>query len=94
MILKVVDVKKKEVINVKVELSDKLFVVVPAIYNEQFEYMRYRLMKIRKTNMDIYLKDPSDYKMVESTIVREMVNELEQEIKRIKDMEGLNYYLV
>ena len=46
MKINVVDCNKNEVINVKVELSERMFVVVPEIVNHKFDYMKYKLMDI------------------------------------------------
>ena len=92
MKLAVVDCRKNEVIRVKVELNDKVFVVVPEIVNNKFEYMRYRLMNIRKKYMNLYLEDKLNYKYYEKQIYDEMKEVLISEMEKIHRTEGTMYY--
>jgi hypothetical protein len=93
MVIRLIDGKRNEMLNIKIDLNDKMFIVVPTITNNKFEYMRQRLMNVRKNNMDIYLKEPMNYEMVELKLVKEMKKLLEQEIKHIQETLGINYYI-
>lgn len=93
MVIRLIDGKRNEMLNIKIDLNDKMFIVVPTITNNKFEYMRQRLMNVRKNNMDIYLKEPTNYEMVELKLVKEMKKLLEQEIKHIRETLGINYYI-
>lgn len=93
MVIRLIDGKRNEMLNIKIDLNDKMFIVVPTITNNKFEYMRQRLMNVRKNNMDIYLKEPMNYEMVELKLVKEMKKLLEQEIKHIRETLGINYYI-
>lgn len=93
MVIRLIDGKRNEMLNVKIDLNDKMFIVVPTITNNKFEYMRQRLMNVRKNNMDIYLKEPMNYEMIELKLVKEMKKLLEQEIKHIRETLGINYYI-
>lgn len=94
MKLAVVDCRKNEVIRVKVELNDKVFIVVPEIVNNKFEYMRYRLMNIRKKYMNLYLEDKLNYKYYEKQIYDEMKEVLISEMEKIYRTEGIMYYTI
>ena len=93
MVIRLIDGKRNEMLNIKIDLNDKMFIVVPTITNNKFEYMRQRLMNVRKNNMDIYLKEPMNYEMIELKLVKEMKTLLEQEIKHIRETLGINYYI-
>ena len=56
MKIEVVDCKRNPMINVKVELNEHMFIVVPEIVNHKFDYIRYILMNIRKE----YMNKPSE----------------------------------
>jgi hypothetical protein len=94
MKLAVVDCRKNEVIRVKVELNDKVFIVVPEIVNNKFEYIRYRLMNIRKKYMNLYLEDKLNYKYYEKQIYDEMKEVLISEMEKIHRTEGIMYYTI
>lgn len=94
MKIAVVDCRKNEVIRVKVELNDKVFIVVPEIVNNKFEYMRYRLMNIRKKYMNLYLEDKLNYKYYEKQIYDEMKEVLISEMEKIHRTEGIMYYTI
>ena len=47
----VVDCKRNEMIKVKVELNELMFIVAPEIVDSRFNYMRQRLIDIRKKYM-------------------------------------------
>lgn len=92
MKINVVDCKRNEMINVKVELSEHMFVVVPEIVNHKFDYMKYRLMDIRKKYMDLYLENKGQYKVYEQQIYDEIKETLIKEMERIYKTEGVMYY--
>ena len=92
MKINVVDCKKNEVINVKVELSEHTFVVVPEIINHKFDYMKYRLMDIRKKYMNLYLENKGQYMVYEQQIYDEMKEVLINEMERLYRTEGVMYY--
>lgn len=88
----VVDCKRNEVLKVKVELSELMFLVVPEIINPKFNYMRYRLMDIRKKFMNMYLQDKSNYAYYEGQIYKEMKEVIIKEMETIYRTEGIMYY--
>lgn len=88
----VVDCKRNEVLKVKVELSELMFLVVPEIINPKFNYMRYRLMDIRKKFMNMYLQDKSNYAYYEGQIYKEMKEVIIKEMENIYRTEGIMYY--
>lgn len=92
MKINVVDCKRNEMINVKVELSEHMFIVVPEIVNHKFDYMKYRLMDIRKKYMDLYLENKGQYKVYEQQIYDEIKETLIKEMERIYKTEGVMYY--
>ena len=85
-----VDNKGNEMLNVKVDVTDKMFIVVPEITNPHFMYMQNRLMNIRKQHMNKYLETKE---INESKIMEDMKLELEKEIKRIYDELGIIFYI-
>ena len=90
----VVDCKRNEVLKVKVELSELMFLVVPEIINPKFNYMRYRLMDIRKKFMNMYLQDKSNYAYYEGQIYKEMKEVIIKEMENIYRTEGIMYYTI
>ena len=92
MKINVVDCKKNEMINVKVELSEHMFVVVPEIVNHKFDYMKYKLMDIRKKYMNLYLENKGNYMIYEQQIYDEMKETLINEMERLYRTEGVMYY--
>jgi hypothetical protein len=92
MKINVVDCKRNEMINVKVELSEHMFIVVPEIVNHKFDYMKYKLMDIRKKYMDLYLENKGQYKVYEQQIYDEIKETLIKEMERIYKTEGVMYY--
>lgn len=88
----VVDCKRNEMINVKVELSENMFVVVPEIVNHKFDYMKYKLMDIRKKYMNLYLENKGQYMVYEQQIYDEMKEVLINEMENIYRSEGIMYY--
>lgn len=85
-----VDNKGNEMLNVKVDVTDKMFIVVPEITNPHFMYMQNRLMNIRKQHMNKYLETKE---INESKIMEDMKLELEKEIKRIYNELGIMFYI-
>ena len=92
MKINVVDCKRNEMINVKVELSENIFVVVPEIVNHKFDYMKYKLMDIRKKYMNLYLENKGQYMVYEQQIYDEMKEVLINEMERLYRTEGVMYY--
>lgn len=92
MKINVVDCKRNEMINVKVELSENMFVVVPEIVNHKFDYMKYKLMDIRKKYMNLYLENKGQYMVYEQQIYDEIKEILINEMERIYKTEGVMYY--
>ena len=88
----VVDCKRNEVLKVKVELSELMFLVVPEIINPKFNYIRYRLMDIRKKFMNMYLQDKSNYAYYEGQVYKEMKEVIIKEMETIYKTEGTMYY--
>ena len=68
----VMDRKRNEVIRVNIDLNDKVFIVAPEIVNHKFDYLRQRLMNIRKVYMIQYLEDKENYAYYEGQIYKEM----------------------
>ena len=85
-----VDNKGNEMLNVKVDVTDKMFIVVPEITNPHFMYMQNRLMNIRKQHMNKYLETKE---INETKIMEDMKLELEKEIKRIYNEQGIMFYI-
>lgn len=92
MKINVVDCKRNEMINVKVELSERTFVVVPEIVNHKFDYMKCELMDIRKKYMNLYLENKGQYMVYEQQIYDEMKEVLINEMERLYRTEGVMYY--
>ena len=90
----VVDRKKNEVIKVNIDLNDKMFIVAPEIINHRFDYLRQKLMDIRKVYMIQYLKDKENYAYYEVQIYKEMKELLTDEMTRIYRTEGIMYYTI
>lgn len=93
MKISVVDCKRNEMINVKVELSKLMFIVVPEIVNPKFNYIHQRLMNIRKKYMNLYLEDKDNYIQYEQMIYDEMKEVLINEMENIYRSEGIMYYI-
>ena len=92
MNLKVVDCKNNEMIKVKIELNQYIYLVVPEIVNHKFDYMRPRIMNIRAKYMDMYLEHKELYKEYEYKIYDEIKDLLITEAEKIYDTEGIMYY--
>ena len=92
MRIEVVDCKRQEVLNVKIELSEHMFIVAPEIINHRFDYMKYRLLNIRKEYMNKYLENKTDYMNLEKQIYDKMKETLITEMENIYRTEGIMYY--
>ena len=92
MYINVVDCKRNKVINVKIELSEQTFIVSPEIVNPKFNYMRQRLMDIRKKYMNLYLENTQNYMVYENQLYNEMKDMLIKEMENIYRTEGIMYY--
>lgn len=88
----VVDRKKNEVIKVNIDINDKMFIVAPEIINNRFNYLRQRLMDIRKVYMIQYLEDKENYAYYEGCIYKEMKEMLMEEMSNIYKAEGIMFY--
>lgn len=94
MKLKVVDCKNNEMIKVKIELNQYMYLVVPEIVNHKFDYMRPRIMNVRAKYMNLYLENKELYKEYEYKIYDEVKDLLITEAERIHDTEGIMYYTI
>lgn len=94
MKLKVVDCKNNEMIKVKIELNQYMYLVVPEIVNHKFDYMRPRIMNVRAKYMNMYLENKELYKEYEYKIYDEIKDLLITEAERIHDTEGIMYYTI
>ena len=88
----VMDRKRNEVIRVNIDLNDKMFIVAPEIVNHKFDYLRQRLMNIRKVYMIQYLEDKENYAYYEGKIYKEMKELLLEEMHNVYTTEGIMYY--
>lgn len=88
-----VDYKGNEMLNVKVDVNEHLFIVAPEITNEKFNYMRPKLMKVRGGYMQEFIIKHGLDKTYNGKIMEAMRDELEKEIKNIYKNEGIMYYI-
>ena len=93
MKLTMVDYKGNEMINIKVEINPYMFVVAPEIVNENFNYLRPRLMNVRATYMKEFLENTGLHEKYEYLVYKDMKEVLEKEIKNIHENEGVMFYL-
>ena len=93
MKLTMVDCKGNELVNVKVEVNEYMFVVVPEIVNKNFEYMKPRLMNARADYMKLFLENTGLHAKYEKEVYNSMKTVLEKEIKNIYENEGVMFYL-
>ena len=93
MIIKLIDERHNEVLNIKVDLSDKMYLVAPVIVNHEFDYMRPRLMEARKQHMNQYLENPKEYQTCRRDLINTMINVLEDEIENLKKTKDKKYYI-
>jgi hypothetical protein len=92
MRLRVVDRKKNEMIDIKVEVDKYTFIVALDIINEKFNYLRKPLFDIRQKHLKVYLDNTELAKEVEHQIFNEIFDVLTEEIKTIYEREGIMYY--
>lgn len=88
-----VDYKGNEMLNVKVDVNEYLFIVAPEITNEKFNYMIPKLMKVRGGYMKEFIIKHGLDKTYNGKIMEAMRDELEKEIKNIYKNEGVMYYI-
>ena len=88
-----VDYKGNEMLNVKVDVSEYMFIVAPEITNENFEYMKPRLMKIRGEYMKEFIIKHGLDNTYNGKIMDAMRTELEKEIKNIHKTQGIMFYI-
>lgn len=93
MKLTMVDCKGNEMLNVKVEVNEYLFVVTPEIVNKKFNYLKPRLMNVRADYMQLFLENTGLHEKYEYMIYKSMKEVLEKEIKNIYENEGVMFYL-
>jgi hypothetical protein len=93
MKLTMVDYKGNEMLNVKVEVNEYLFVVAPEIVNENFNYLKPRLMNVRADYMQLFLENTGLQEKYEYLVYKSMKEVLEKEIKNIYENEGVMFYL-
>lgn len=89
-----VDKKRNEMINVKVEVNQYLFVVAPEIKNDKFMYMRNKIANIRKKYMDEFVNNKGLNEAYDEIIIAELRDLFEREAERIHRAEGVMYYTV
>ena len=94
MNIKVLDSKKKKVLQVKIELTENMYIVAPEVFDEKFNYLRYRLLNIRKRYMNLYLENKDNYTLYEKDMYNEMKDMLIKEMERIHKTEGIMYYTI
>lgn len=94
MNIKVIDSKKKKVLQVKIELTENMYIVAPEVFDEKFNYLRYRLLNIRKRYINLYLENKDNYALYEKDMYNEMKNMLIKEMERIHKTEGIMYYTI
>ena len=92
MNIKVVDNKRNEIIRVDIDINVNIFVVAPFIINPKFNYLKNKLMKIRKKYLDMYLDNKFRGNEYEIQIYNEMRDLLITEMERIHRTEGVMYY--
>ena len=89
-----VDGKRNEMINVKVEVNRHMIVIAPEIKNGKFNYMHKRLMDIRKKYIGQFIEQQGLNETYDDIIIAEIRDLLEEEAKRIHEAEGIMYYTV
>ena len=94
MKINVVDCKRNEMINVKVEVNRHMFIVAPEIKNDKFNYMHKRLTDIRNKYMEQFIKQQGLNETYDEIIIAEIRDLLEEEAERIHEAEGIMYYTV
>lgn len=100
MKLTLIDSDKNVMAEFKVEVDKYMFVITPKIFNDEFSYLHYKLMKLRAKYMTVYLYyieyDKSEYeaRVIEHDIMDELKELLEEEIKYKFVMENKEYFIV
>ena len=94
MKLKFVDCKNNELINVKVEVNEYMYIVAPEIVDHKFDYLRPRLMDVRAKYMKLFLENTGLCKTYEKKIYDEMKEVLITEAENIHRSEGIMYYTI
>ena len=89
-----VDGKRNEMINVKVEVNRHMFIVTPEIKNDKFNYIHKRLTDIRNKYMEQFIKQQGLNETYDEIIIAEIRDLLEEEAERIHEAEGIMYYTV
>ena len=89
-----VDGKRNEMINVKVEVNRHMFIIAPEIKNDKFNYMHKRLMDIRNKYMGQFIEQHGLDETYDEVIIAEIHGLLEKEAKCIYEAEGVMYYTV
>ena len=87
-----VDYKNNEMLNIKVEVNQYMYVVAPNIIDPKFNYMRPRLMDVRAKYMKLFLENTGLPEVYERKITDEMMEVLLEEVKKIHAEEGIMYY--
>jgi hypothetical protein len=94
MKIKFVDCKNNELINVKVEVNEYMYIVVPEIVDHRFDYIKPRLMDVRGRYMKMFLENTGLCKEYEKKIYDEMKDVLITEAENIHRNEGIMYYTI
>ena len=94
-IIKVVDCKNKEVIRIKIEIDKNMFIVVPDIVDNKFNYLGNKLMGVRHKYVQKYVnKNFLTYEELEYKIKDEMFNILTNECENLHRTDGVMYYTI
>lgn len=89
-----VDGKRNEMINVKVEVNRQMFIIAPEIKDDKFKYMHKRLMDIRNKYMGQFIEQHGLDETYDEIIIAEIRGLLEEEAKCIYEADGIMYYTV
>ena len=94
MLIKFMDCNKQEMLTVKVDVNEYIFIVAPEIKNHKFDYLRPRLMDVRSKYMQLFLQNTGLCKEYQKIIYDEMKDVLIAEAERIYRTEGIMYYTI
>lgn len=100
MVLKLIDSNKNVAAEFKVEIDVHMFIIRPKILDDEFLYLNNRLMKLRTKYMTKYLyyieydKSESEAYNIETEIIEELKEILEEEIKYKFIAEGKEYFIL
>jgi hypothetical protein len=100
MEIKLVDHKRNELLGFKVEIDKYMYIVATDVKNEKYNYLNYRINKVRKEKMYTYLNykeygEPEEaYTALENNIMDEVKNIIETEIHKLNEEQGVKLYLV